>query len=41
MPGIVSKLVDKVKEQPKKKNPWDLMIIPFKKEPLRYVSKED
>ena len=42
MPGIVSKLVDKVTDQQsKKKNPWDLMIIPFKKEPPRYVSKED
>ena len=42
MPGIVSKLVDKVKEQaPKKKQPWELMVIPFKKEPPRYVSKED
>ena len=42
MLGIVSKLVDKVKEQaPKKKQPWELMVIPFKKEPPRYVSKED
>ena len=42
MPGIVSKLVDKVKDQaPKKKQPWELMVIPFKKEPPRYVSKED
>ena len=42
MPDIVSKLVDKVKEQaPKKKQPWELMVIPFKKEPPRYVSKED
>ena len=33
MPGIVSKLVDKVKEQtPKKKQPWELMVIPFKKQ---------
>ena len=32
MPGIVSKLVDKVKEQaPKKKQPWELMVIPFAK----------
>ena len=41
MPGIVSKLLDKVQEKPQKKNPWELMIIPFKKEPPRYVSKED
>ena len=42
MPGIVSKLVDKLREQePKKKQPWELMIILFKKEPTRYVSKED
>lgn len=40
MPGIVSKLIDKLKEQPKKKQPWELMIVPFAKEPPRYVSKE-
>ena len=42
MPGIVSKLVDKIKDQaPKKKQPWELMVIPFQKEPPKYVSKED
>ena len=42
MPGTFSKLVDKVKDQaPKKKQPWELMVIPFKKEEPRYVSKED
>ena len=44
MPGTLSKIVDKIKEQaPKaKKKPWELeMIIPFDKEPPREVSKED
>ena len=42
MPGILSKLIDKIKEQaPKKKQPWELMVIFIAKEPLRYVSKED
>ena len=44
MPGLLSKITDKIKEQaPKaKKKPWELeMIIPFEKEPPRVVSKED
>ena len=42
MPGILSKLTEKIKDQaPKRKQPWELMVIPFKKEPPRYVSKED
>ena len=43
MPGSISTLAGKVKkqEQSKKKQPWELMIIPFQKEAPRYVSKED
>jgi len=42
MPGILSKLTKKIKDQaPKKKQPWELMVIPFQKEPPRYVKKED
>ncbi len=42
MPGILSKLTDKIKDQsPKKKQPWELMVIPFVKSLPRYVSKED
>ena len=42
MPGILSKLTKTIKDQiPKRKQPWDLMVIPFEKEPPKYVSKED
>ena len=45
MPGILSKITDKIKEQAPdkaKKKTWELeMIIPFDKEPPREVSKED
>ena len=42
MPGLLSTLQGKIqKNQSKKKQPWELMIIPFEKEPPRYVSKED
>ena len=42
MPGILSKLTEKIKEQiPKKKQPWELMVILFAKEAPRFVSKED
>ena len=37
MPGILSKTVKTIKDQiPKKKQAWDLMVIPFKKEPAKY-----
>lgn len=43
MPGILSKITSKIKEQGaiKKKQPWELMVIPFAKEPPKIVSKED
>ena len=42
MPGLLSTLTKKInKDQVKKKQPWELMVIPFQKEPPRYVSKED
>ena len=42
MPGVLSKIMSTIKDKiPKKKQPWDLMVIPFDKEPPRYVSKED
>ena len=42
MPGILSTTLKTIKDQiPKKKQPWDLMVIPFAKEPPKYVSKED
>ena len=45
MPGLLSKITDKIKEQAPdkaKKKPWELeMIIPFEKEPPKDVSKED
>ena len=45
MPGLLSKITDKIKEQAPdkaKKKPWELeMIIPFDKEPPREISKED
>ena len=45
MPGVLSKITDKIRAQAPdkaKKKPWELeMIIPFEKEPPRVVSKED
>ena len=42
MPGILSKFTKIIKDQiPKRKQPWDLMVIPFEKEAPKYVSKED
>ena len=42
MPGILSKLTKNIKDQiPKKKQPWDLMVVPFAKELPKYVGKED
>ena len=42
MPGILSKMTSTLREQvPKKKQPWDLMVIPFIKEEPEYVAKEN
>ena len=43
MPGLLSTLQGKLRkqDQPKRKQPWELMVIPFQKEPPRYVSKDD
>lgn len=43
MPGILTKITKTIKDQqvPKKKQPWELMVVPFDKEPPRYVSKEE
>ena len=43
MPGIPSTITSKIKEQGviKKKQHWELMVIPFAKEPPKIVSKEN
>ena len=43
MPGILSKITKTIKDQqvPKKKQPWELMVVPFEKEAPRYVTKEE
>ena len=43
MPGLLSKITNSIQEQAstKKKQPWELMVIPFAKEPPRIVSKEN
>ena len=43
MSRLISTLSKKVsdKDQVRKKQPWELMVIPLKKEPPRFISKED
>ena len=42
MPGILSTMTRTIRDQiPKKQQPWDLMIIPFAKDPPKYVSKDN
>ena len=43
MPGVLSTLAQQISDQaiPKKKAPWETMVIPFEKMEPRVVSKED
>ena len=43
MPGVLSTLTKTIQDQaiPKKKAPWETMVIPFEKPKPRFVSKED